>query len=102
MKKLDADRNGLPPYAWPGGYPVMYLARDGWRDDESGVLDFSEHDRTEATCCAKCAADTKQWPDIIITSEYIHYEGAPEYCEFCNSFTDSAYGDPEAKDESAA
>lgn len=71
----------------------MYLARDGWRDD-NGTLDFNEHDRSENVCCPQCAQDTKQWPDLIVVAEYIHYEGPPEYCEYCNGFTNSAYGDP--------
>lgn len=95
MKRLDAERKELPGYAWPGGYPVMYVARNGWRE-EDGKLDFNEHDRSESVCCAKCAANTASWPDLIVTGEYIHYEGAPEYCEWCGSFTASAYGDPEA------
>ncbi len=94
MKVLDKDRTALTAYAWPGGYPVMYLARDGWRDDETGSLDFNPHDRSEAVCCAACAVDVVKWPDIIIVGEYIHYEGPAEYCEYCNSLTDSAYGDP--------
>ena len=102
MKTIDADRKALQAYAWPGGYPVMYLARDGWRDDETGKLDFNQHDHSEAICCAKCAADVEQWPDIIIVAQYVHYEGAPEYCEYCNGLTESAYGDPDAGEVSDA
>ncbi len=97
MKTTDTDRKSLAAYAWPGGYPIMYLARDGWRE-EDGKLDFNSYERSEAVCCASCAADTEKWPDIIITAEYIHHEGPPEQCEFCNSFTDSAYGDPWAEE----
>lgn len=93
MKIQDAARKDLQAYAWPGGYPVMYLARDGWREDD-GKLDFNRHDRSENVCCAECAADTDKWPDLIIVANYIHYEGQPEYCEYCNEFTESAYGDP--------
>ncbi len=78
----------------------MYLARDGWREEDDS-LDFNQHDRSENTCCAKCASDVDKWPDIIIVGNYIHYEGAPEYCEYCNSLTDSAYGDPEAEEVEA-
>ena len=73
----------------------MYLASDGFRDSETGVLELNPYDKSEAVCCAKCAADVSQWPDLIVTGQYIHYEGQPEYCEYCNGFTDSAYGDPE-------
>lgn len=93
MKKLDAERKDLTAYAWPGGYPVMYIARDGWRD-ENGVLDFNSYDREELVCCAKCAADVTAWPDLIVIGEYAHYEGPAESCEWCNGLTESAYGDP--------
>lgn len=99
MKILDDARKSLNAYAWPGGYPVCYLARDGCRDDETGKLDFNQHDRTESACCATCTANVESWPDLIIVAEYIHYEGPPEYCEWCNGFTDSAYGDPAEETE---
>ena len=100
LTKDDA-RKDLPAYAWPGGYPIMYLARDGWRDDETGKLELNPYDRTESVCCAKCAADVAKWPNMIITAGYIHYEGAPEYCEWCNGFTNSAYGDPTEEQSNA-
>jgi hypothetical protein len=99
MKIIDAKRKDLPSFAWPGGYPVMYLARDGWRDDDTSKLDFNEHDRSENVCCAKCAADITDQPDLIIVGDFLHYEGPPQYCEYCNGFTDSAYGDPDAVEE---
>lgn len=94
MKVKDNQRTKLDAYAWPGGYPIMYLAHDGWRED-NGKLDFTEYDRT-GVCCAKCATDIKQWPNLIIVAQYIHWEGESEYCEWCNGFTESAYGVPEA------
>ena len=94
MKKFDAERKELSAYAWPGGYPIMYIARDGWRE-EDGTLGFNQYDRTESICCAKCAANVEEWPDLIVVGEYIHWEGEPEYCEWCNGFTESAYGNPE-------
>lgn len=93
---VDDARKALEAYAWPGGYPVMYMTRDGFRDD-AGKLEVNPHDRTEAVCCAKCAKDTAKWPDLIVTGHFVHYEGAPEQCEYCNEFTESAYGDPEAE-----
>jgi hypothetical protein len=76
----------------------MYLVRDGWRTD--GELALNPYDRSENDCCAKCAADVAAEPDAIVIASYIHYEGAPKYCEYCNGFTDSAYGDPsEDEDE---
>lgn len=94
MNLQDVAREELQAFAWPGGYPMMYLAMDGFRS-ETGILE-SPRDKSESVCCAKCAADTKQWPELIITGEYINYEGEPEYCAFCNGLTDSAYGNPDA------
>lgn len=88
---MDGARNALHPFAWPGGYPVMYLARDGWRE-ENGKLDVNEHDPSVNTCCAKCAQDTAQWPDLIVVASYIHWEGDAEVCEYCSGETPSAYG----------
>lgn len=97
MKTMNEDRKQLTAYAWPGGYPVMYLAQDGWRNQDGTLALLNGYVRSENVCCAKCAADTEQWPDLIITGTYAHYEGPPEYCEYCNGFTESAYGDPEAE-----
>ena len=69
----------------------MYLSADGFRN-EDGTLEVNHHD--ENACCAKCAVDVANWPDMVVTGSYVHWEGKPEYCEYCNGFTDSAYGDP--------
>jgi hypothetical protein len=95
MNHKDDTRKSLEAYAWPGGYPVMYLAQDGWRDEETGILELNPHDRSENVCCAQCAADKDSWPDLIIVASYVHYEGEPEYCEYCDGFTESAYGNPD-------
>jgi hypothetical protein len=100
MKETQGNaRKALDKYAWPGGYPIMYLAREGWRDSETGKLDFNPHDKSEAICCPGCAEDVERWPDLIIIAHYIHYEGPPEQCEWCSEFTESAYGDPEETEE---
>jgi hypothetical protein len=101
MHTTDNDRQKLTAYAWPGGYPVMYLARDGWRE-ENGALTLNRYDRSENACCAKCACDTVEWPDLVIVASYVHYEGAAEYCEYCNGVTESAYGETEAETEGIA
>jgi hypothetical protein len=92
-KIIDADRKSLQPYAWPGGYPIVYVATDGWRE-EDGTLTVNKWDG-EHMCCAKCAVDTEQWPDLIILGQDCHMEGPAEVCEYCNAETASAYGDPE-------
>ena len=81
MKLPDRDSNGkLPAYAWPGGYPVVYYAKD------MGVL------------CPKCANGRDNDEQLKPVACDVHYEGRPEICEHCNAEIESAYGDPEADD----
>ena len=84
----------LPAFAWPGGYPVMYLFSDG------------------AGCCAACAngqngsiartineSDDNPNDGWYIVGYWIHHEGEPAACEHCGSLTASAYGDPNGRCE---
>ena len=84
MAKLYRDDDGLlPSWAWPGGYPIVYLVSDG-----------------EFLCpnCANgkngsAASEAKDAPhDWRIIAAHIHYEGEPEYCAHCNAEIPSAYG----------
>ncbi len=63
--------NKLPEYAWPGGYPVLYL------------------DNLSDTLCAECASKN---PDTV--AYFVHYEGPAEECSECGELVASAYGDP--------
>lgn len=80
---IERDSDGkLPSWAWPGGYPILYV--DG--DNE--------------TLCADCATVVLDQEDPFPASHrpttwFIHYEGPPEYCARCNKEIESAYGDPE-------
>lgn len=79
---LKDEHNGtLPAFAWPGGYPIYYLAKD------NGVL------------CPKCANEFKSERDndeqLKPVAYEIHWEGQPLSCEHCNAEIASAYGDPE-------
>lgn len=84
MKIQDIERlsdGTLPAYAWPGGYPIYYLAAD------NGVL------------CAKCANEFTEGRDteeqLKPVAADIHYEGADMHCEHCNVVIESAYGNPD-------
>ena len=66
----------LPTYAWPGGYPILYL------DSENFVL------------CPECANDEGEHNNPIV-AQFIHWEGPSEWCEDCSAEIESAYGDPE-------
>jgi hypothetical protein len=78
---LPRDSDGkLSAYAWPGGYPIVYL----------------DHDNE--TLCPECARaeDANEIENFRPCSCFIHYEGRPEICSECNREIESAYGDPEA------
>lgn len=85
IEMLKAEHGGkLPAFAWPGGYPILYLAKD------NGVL------------CPKCAnafnPATDNDEQLEPVAYDIHYEGAAEQCEHCNALIESAYGDPDAEE----
>ena len=83
MTTLNRDDDGkLPAFAWPGGYPIYYVTRDG------GEL------------CPKCANgengseaaeshDDAQWE---LAGQGLHWEGDPLMCAHCGSEIESAYG----------
>lgn len=76
------DQHGrLPGIAWPGGYPIIYITKDG------------------STVCSECAnKDVDQSQEVVGYS--IFHEGAPESCDDCGTLVESAYGDPDAEDAS--
>jgi len=73
----------LPAYAWPGGYPMFYIAAD------NGVLcpdcaNSAECKQAEIDC-----QDDKQW---LIVNYDINYEDNCLFCDNCNKQIESAYG----------
>jgi hypothetical protein len=81
-------------YAWPGGYPVFYLARQGYRNDETGELEYSQYDRSEFVCCPKCAGNTAD-SDIILVASDVNWEDLELYCDMCSKRIESAYAEDE-------
>jgi hypothetical protein len=73
----------LPAYAFPGGYPIFYLATD------NGVL------------CPDCAnqytpeRDNEDQLKPVLCD--INYEDESLFCEHCNKRIESAYGDSEVQ-----
>jgi hypothetical protein len=69
----------FPAYAWPGGYPLIYICADG------------------AICCAACATKTlwDTFPDYRPALVDVFYEGGPETCSVCHAVLESADGDSE-------
>jgi hypothetical protein len=84
--KLSRDDNGtLPSYAWPGGYPIYYLADDGEAfcpDCANGKNGAECHERNE----------NDGWR---IVGQGVHWEGEPLTCVHCGTEIESAYGNPE-------
>ena len=80
MQSLDSirDENGqLPAYAWPGGYPIVYL------------------DQSCDTLCPDCAnADEIKNDQFKPETWFPHYEGPSVQCVECNADIESAYGEP--------
>jgi hypothetical protein len=70
---LDSNNGTLPSYAWPGGYPIIYLDKDN------------------NTLCPECA---NKVIDEIVEWD-IYYEGPDMPCEECGVMIKSAYGDPD-------
>lgn len=69
-------------WAWPGGYPIYYICKDG------GVL---------CSMCAnaeiKLTASTEAADDWRIVAADINYEDNSLYCGHCSGLVEAAYGD---------
>ena len=79
----------LPAFAWPGGYPILYLMEDGASmcpDCANGEND------SEATWNPGIEDAGTGW---VIVGYFAHMEGEPEFCCHCNAEIESAYGNPE-------
>lgn len=63
----------LPTYAWPGGYQLFYLTRNG------------------LTICPSCANEDTS--DAVIAGD-AYWEGPTIDCDDCGRGIESAYGDP--------
>ena len=84
--KLEVNREPLPAFAWPGGYPIVYVCSDG------------------GTLCADCvnrevdniddSTRRKLRDGWALAGCDVHYEGPPIICNHCNAEIESAYGDP--------
>jgi hypothetical protein len=74
------------PYAWPGGYPVVFYVTDAHNGCTGDVL------------CADCAR-TAVIDNRESVAADIYYKGPIEYCAGCNREIESAYGDPDAEEE---
>ena len=87
IDKLRDSDGKLPAYAWPGGYPIIYVTDDG------------------AVLCPDCAnrengSLASTGPEERGTGWFldgcdVHWEGAAELCNHCGAEIESAYGEPD-------
>lgn len=80
----DGTGEAFPPYAWPGGYTIEFVAADG------------------SVLCADCARLA-----VLCDRETLHYdtydEGPEMECDGgCGKRLESSYGEPDAEEEEAA
>jgi len=74
-------KGGFVAYAWPGGYPVFYLALDN------------------SVVCATCANkdEYRTWNtddrDHILVADGINWEDSALYCDDCQERIESAYAE---------
>jgi hypothetical protein len=84
-RHLPRDSDGtLSSYAWPGGYPIIYL------------------DHHDSVLCPDCAERFDKDPDADERDRPVHsdvfWEGAPMECDECGAMMESAYGDPDSEE----
>ena len=70
-------------YAWPGGYPCALLMRDGGIIDAQSARENYRQIRR---------GDEPWWQAETV---FIHWEGAPLYCDQSGREIPSAYGETE-------
>jgi hypothetical protein len=80
---LASNEGALPASSWPGGYPLLYHAADGFVFCPACANEVLADDGYDA-------ADKPVVGDVF-------YEGPSEQCEHCGKEIESAYGDPDAE-----
>lgn len=90
LRALKADlRYG--PYAWPGGYPRMFILEDG---------DALSFDGARANFRELVAAMRSRYRNgWRVAGCEIHWEGPPLQCAATGAEIPSAYGDPNAEED---
>lgn len=80
------DENGqFPAWAWPGGYPLVYLTRDGGTLCPDCANGKNGSEATDATDCAD--------PGWQLVAVDVNYEDAALVCDHCGKKIDAAYAD---------
>jgi len=66
----------LPAFAWPGGYQMLYVTRDG------------------SAICPACANRDVDDSQAVVAGD-VYWEGPDLPCDDCDAMIPSAYGDPD-------
>jgi hypothetical protein len=82
IKNIVLEDNKYPKYAWPGGYPIYYLAKDN-DVPYAGYL----------VICPDCLNKEKEEMGIEVSEFDINYEDNFLYCDFCNEQIEATYSD---------
>ena len=77
------------PYAWPGGYPVYFLMKDG----EPLSFKAAEQETALIIECMTDNMDDRQWIPVAVM---INWEEPDLMCSHLNIPIESAYGDPKS------
>jgi hypothetical protein len=95
---LLADNSGAVPsgevaaFAWPGGYPIYYLAADNETFCPKCV------NREVRRCVDECLSDRPDTSWVIVARD-VNWEDAALFCVHCDSRIESAYAEDEAVSE---
>jgi len=91
MRARDAQLH-VDPYAWPGGYPMYYLAAEN-----------GDPAKENCVSCPDCADKLDQYDeDLGVIAYDINYEDPDLFCEFCNERIESAYAEGGEEEEDDA
>ena len=87
--RIYRDEDGtLPKWAWPGGYPIFYVAGDGGAfcpDCANGKNGSRASETPEA-------GEDPAW---AICGQCVNYENYDLYCDHCGKRIESAYAEDE-------
>lgn len=88
---LPVNRDPLPAFAWPGGYPLWYLCADG------GALCPDCVNKEMDIIAPETLANAKNWPDKQwrLIGCNVNWEDDALTCDHCYKRIESAYGENE-------
>lgn len=99
------DRREVRPYAWPGGYQIVFYI-DGELTCFDCVKEFVEEYRLQVlgAFCQWCEYGDLEFRDDITYDNLpeaaeVLWEGPSDNCHNCNKVLETEYGDPDAESE---